>query len=770
MDDYQEFSSEGVSYFYDGISRSTDFDGNDIPASFQISGTVTVTNSVLQITGHDQWYDGARLVEADITDGEGVRFSFKTDSAGNTGAMVVDVDDWGEATFRRWSIMYYSGEIYLEAWKVSSNVTKQTLMDLSANTWYEVILGIDGTNAFRALIWERDDPTEWAEYSQFMPNSETDWAGRPWKFITGAYTNTLELDNYMEIDIGAAGLRTTMTDGSGSRGDDFDFRSRLWRNTTTVAQVGSFETQWGGFNAANQPGWMVYPGGNASEAGEKVEFDYNLSGALDGVDGNDTYVSDMQYDEAGRLTEIVRGSSLTSTYGYYDWDETVGGVGQGGRLETMTTGSLQDLSYTYDAGGNILNIVDIISGTTDTITATYDALNRLTSAEGAGFPGIGFDESYSYDSQGRLTGLPDLGTYGYNDSDYAHAVTHIGAAQKYWYDENGSMITRTMGTETFQFDYDALNRLTEVEEDDLEANFFYNGDGARMLGIISATNVITTVYIGSYYEYVISDTQTITKSYYYAGSTRVAMRDNGTLYFLLSDHLGSTSLTIGDDESTVIAELRYKPWGSIRYSNGSTPTDYTFNGHRSVSYIKLILMGSRYYDSTLGRFTQPDTIVPVGVQGIQAFDRFAFVNNNPLRYVDPTGHYGETPTIDGICSLETCFDNPDLLTEPGSDDPPFDDTLGGNIDDEGTEDDGDNTDKCDMVEFVAGWAIIVVVDVSIGVVIVAEVLAYVPPPILVEHMEIIDKVLLPANLLAAVLIVDSNCFPELTDAIYDMFD
>jgi hypothetical protein len=35
----------------------------------------------------------------------------------------------------------------------------------------------------------------------------------------------------------------------------------------------------------------------------------------------------------------------------------------------------------------------------------------------------------------------------------------------------------------------------------------------------------------------------------------------------------------------------------------------------------------------------PDSIVPTGSQGTQAWDRYAFVNNNPVRYTDPTGHY-----------------------------------------------------------------------------------------------------------------------------------
>jgi hypothetical protein len=43
-------------------------------------------------------------------------------------------------------------------------------------------------------------------------------------------------------------------------------------------------------------------------------------------------------------------------------------------------------------------------------------------------------------------------------------------------------------------------------------------------------------------------------------------------------------------------------------------------------------------DPSLGRFTSPDTIVPTGTQGTQAWDRYAFVNNNPVRYTDPTGH------------------------------------------------------------------------------------------------------------------------------------
>jgi hypothetical protein len=43
-------------------------------------------------------------------------------------------------------------------------------------------------------------------------------------------------------------------------------------------------------------------------------------------------------------------------------------------------------------------------------------------------------------------------------------------------------------------------------------------------------------------------------------------------------------------------------------------------------------------DPYLNRFTQPDSIVPLASQGTQALDRYAYANNNPVRYNDPTGH------------------------------------------------------------------------------------------------------------------------------------
>ena len=110
---------------------------------------------------------------------------------------------------------------------------------------------------------------------------------------------------------------------------------------------------------------------------------------MESVAGDHPYASGIEYDLAGRMTQLLRGSVATS-YAFYDWDEQkyIGyeWVGQGGRLKTMISTKpmspdLQDLSYTYDHGGNILSIVDSEAG--ETLSFAYDDLNQLTGVSGA---------------------------------------------------------------------------------------------------------------------------------------------------------------------------------------------------------------------------------------------------------------------------------------------------------------------------------------------------------------------------------------------------
>jgi RHS repeat-associated protein len=134
--------------------------------------------------------------------------------------------------------------------------------------------------------------------------------------------------------------------------------------------------------------------------------------------------------------------------------------------------------------------------------------------------------------------------------------------------------------------------------------------------------------------------------YYYANGQRIAMQKEGVVYYLHSDHLGSTSLTTcgsqdgcdGTPYQGVVARQLYHPYGTVRHAEGTLPTDYTFTGQRDEAGLGLMHYGARFYSPRLGRFVSADSIVPSPLNP-QDFNRYTYGRNNPLAYIDADGHF-----------------------------------------------------------------------------------------------------------------------------------
>ena len=107
---------------------------------------------------------------------------------------------------------------------------------------------------------------------------------------------------------------------------------------------------------------------------------------------------------------------------------------------------------------------------------------------------------------------------------------------------------------------------------------YYDGNGQRVKGTVNGG---TTVYVGNYLE---RSGETLTK-YFYAGSQRIAMRtDTGEPDWLLTDHLGSTSVVAyyNGTPLTPPAVQLYRAWDEKRFPTGTStlPTTFRYTGQR----------------------------------------------------------------------------------------------------------------------------------------------------------------------------------------------
>jgi RHS repeat-associated protein len=494
------------------------------------------------------------------------------------------------------------------------------------------------------------------------------------------------------------GRRTGMSDPTGSATWTYDRRGRVVTDTKSIvfgADTYTFTSAYT-YDSADRVRTIRYPDDADGNPGELVTYAYTDGHQmlLRGVSGADPYIAGIEYNRYGQILQQVYGTTdaVTQTYTYWALDHLYGQ----GRLRGMSalrdgdTAPLLAFQYAtawdnsiagYDAVGNVENIMERRwSGPSTYIDQRqeffYDDLDRLTSAQvfniGGGGSGTGIlaREVYTYNEVGNLTaryvhdGQADpQTTYNYTTPQMAecpgtadatpkaHAVysTSGRMERSHCYDAAGNLVHR-VHTDTTTISqtlvYDEENRLHYLYNDPDAyapiASFAYDGDGNRVRATMGG---ITTLYVGRHVEYTIeaalpSNTETLI-SYYMSGSQRVAMREQvvggtNTLYYLLSDHLGSTSATLNED-GIKIADERYAAWGTSRWSPGDTPTRRLYTGQIEDVETGLYFYNARYYDPTLARFIQADTIVP-NPNNPQSLNRYSYTFNNPVKYTDPSGH------------------------------------------------------------------------------------------------------------------------------------
>ena len=261
--------------------------------------------------------------------------------------------------------------------------------------------------------------------------------------------------------------------------------------------------------------------------------------------------------------------------------------------------------------------------------------------------------SYEYDSVGNRLSMTtgtdtteeddedvDVQEYTYNGFNQLVQSNVRGQVTSYQYDAKGNQIKETTGSKVIAYTYSVTGEMINATRTSSTTTLYeqeneYNHEGVR----ISRTE------------------DGVTRNYYYDNGSIAYTTDSGTLssanilgsyqnvigsyrgddyYVYNKDVLGSTSsITKGDGSAAAVYD--YSDFGEVTYSYDLIGNEICYTGAVYDETTGLHYMNSRYYDPASGRFISQDTYRAV-VDDPGLWHLYVYCANNPINYVDPSGH------------------------------------------------------------------------------------------------------------------------------------
>ncbi len=396
-----------------------------------------------------------------------------------------------------------------------------------------------------------------------------------------------------------------------------------------------------------------------------------------------------QYDQLSRLaTRTVAGSAESFSYDTLNRLSTqanalgtfdLGYFGQTGQLTSqLARGGVVGTQWSYDSNTNDrrLNAINN-SGATRSYQFTTTPENLISQISEIANPGSAFPSqtwNYSYDDSDRLTGgTSSLGksySYGYDPADnITSQQTPAGSASRSYnnlneivsdsYDANGNLLDDGQRT----YSWDAENRLLSViskTQAGKTTAFRYDGIDRRIAIITNGTEA-RYLWCGEHLCQARSSSDVTTRRYFSQGEFIPAT--NSALYYTL-DQLGSVRDVVAMQNGARVASYDYEPYGSPSQTAGRIGTDFRFASLFYEPNSGLYLSRTRGYNSSRGEWLSRDQGSSFG-----AVDLYAYVRDQPIRYIDPYGLQDVDPSsvADRVDQLNTVHDTLHKVNEDSAD-------------------------------------------------------------------------------------------------------